>query len=116
VDYVAMDLKAAPGRSPGALGPPRELDGIPESIGILKRSGIPHEFRTTAAAPFVDDDAMEEIAKAAAGGRPLHLQALDMSRGVLNPRFMALHPDQPGPKDLERLRGIAARHLPCFIR
>ncbi len=48
VDYVAMDIKHAPDAYPKATG--CELDFAPfeESIRILRTSGLPYEFRTTA--------------------------------------------------------------------
>jgi pyruvate formate lyase activating enzyme len=116
VDYVAMDLKADPDRYPQALAPGKEGQGIRESIMVLKRSGVPHEFRTTVASPFVDDSSLDALSRAASGGRPLFLQRLDLSRGVLDPAFMGAHPAQPGPGDLARLQAIARRHLPCHIR
>jgi pyruvate formate lyase activating enzyme len=116
VDYVALDLKSDPSNYPPDLAPPTETQGIQESIRVLKRLRRPHEYRTTAASPFVDDEAVLALARAAAGEHPLYFQAVDQSRGVFNPAFMADYPFQPGPEDLIRFRDLARRYLPCYIR
>jgi pyruvate formate lyase activating enzyme len=115
VDYVALDIKADPRAYPPELGPPEETERVMETINLLKRLGRPHEFRTTAAAPFVNDDSVEAIARAATGDAPLYLQKFK-PQTVFTPGFMANHPDQPGPEDLYRFRDIARHHLPAFIR
>ncbi|MDR2198951.1 MAG: anaerobic ribonucleoside-triphosphate reductase activating protein [Deltaproteobacteria bacterium] len=116
VDYVAMDLKSDPQNYPEALAPASESGGVEESIAVLKKSGLPHEFRTTAALPFVDDSAILAISKAARGKAPLYLQKLNLKKPVFNPAFMARHPVQPNDADLQRFRDLAARFLPCHIR
>ena len=48
IDYVAMDIKASRDNYARAAGLPHmDISRIEESIGILKSSGIPYEFRTT---------------------------------------------------------------------
>jgi pyruvate formate lyase activating enzyme len=115
VDYVALDLKADPENYPKELGPPEETAKVLETLSALKRLGKPHEFRTTAASPFINDDSVRALAKAAAGEAPLFLQKLSL-KNVLNPSFMEKHPSQPGDEDLLRFRDIARRFLPCHIR
>lgn len=48
VDYIAMDIKAAP-ENYGKLVGIRDFDASPilESVELIKHSGIEHEFRTT---------------------------------------------------------------------
>ncbi len=48
VDYVAMDIKHAPEHYEQAIGVKIDASVFEESIRILKESGLPHEFRTTA--------------------------------------------------------------------
>ncbi|MDR2340578.1 MAG: anaerobic ribonucleoside-triphosphate reductase activating protein [Deltaproteobacteria bacterium] len=116
LDYVAMDLKADPENYPPGLASPKESQGIPLSLSILKESPVPHEFRTTVALPFADDAAIEAIARAASGDATLFLQRMDPSRGVLSPSFLETHPRQPGARDLTRLRDLASKYLPCQVR
>lgn len=48
VDYVAMDVKSAPETYPIAIGSDWETDDFLQSIDFLRKSGVDHEFRTTA--------------------------------------------------------------------
>lgn len=114
VTYLALDLKADPAAYPRELAPRDPGQAILETIKILRRSSLPHEFRTTAAAPFVNRESIAAIARAAAGSAPLFIQAFRPDH-VLNPEFMAAHP-QPDRAELEEFRLIASRHLPTTLR
>ena len=48
VDYVAMDIKSAPDTYPLLTGSGLDVALFQESVELLKTSGVPHEFRTTA--------------------------------------------------------------------
>lgn len=47
-DYVAMDIKNSPEHYSLATGTQIDFDVFAESIELIRESGIPHEFRTTA--------------------------------------------------------------------
>jgi pyruvate formate lyase activating enzyme len=115
LDYVALDLKADPGGYPEVMADPRLSANVPLSLKILQDGLVPAEFRTTCAAPFIDERSIKCIAEAAAGDKTLYLQQY-RPESVLNPGFMGLHPDQPEEGDLEKFRRIAESHLPCRIR
>jgi len=67
VDYVAMDIKNAPGRYGMTAGIPEiSLERLEESIRYLLTGELEYEFRTTVVSEFHDVSAMEEI------GRWLH--------------------------------------------
>jgi pyruvate formate lyase activating enzyme len=46
-DHIAMDIKHAPGKYPLAMGVEIDMEKIKESVEIIKKSGLPYEFRTT---------------------------------------------------------------------
>ena len=48
VDYVAMDVKSSPAGYPAAVGGEADPAVYDRSIRLLRESGLPHEFRTTA--------------------------------------------------------------------
>ena len=48
VDYVAMDIKSSPAGYGLAVGGEVDVSLYEESVRLLRSSGIPHEFRTTA--------------------------------------------------------------------
>ena len=114
ISYVALDIKTDPRAYPPELAPADPGPAIVDSIKLLKRSGLAHEFRTTAAAPFVNAESIQAISKAAAGEAPLFLQKYRPG-AVLNPNYLAAHA-QPTTADLEAFRALAAQYLPCFIR
>lgn len=114
INYLALDIKADPWAYPPELAPAGMGEAVVETIGLLKRSGFPHEFRTTAAAPFINADSIVSIAKTASGGGPLFIQACRPDN-VLSPDFMTAHA-QPGPEQLKELRALAGQYLPTFLR
>ncbi len=61
LDMIAMDIKNAPDLYAKTCGLPKEtfdLTKIEESIRLLIRSGLPHEFRTTVTKELHDRDTM----------------------------------------------------------
>ena len=48
IDYVAMDVKSSPAGYTAATGTEVDVAVYDRSVQILRNSGVPHEFRTTA--------------------------------------------------------------------
>jgi pyruvate formate lyase activating enzyme len=113
INYVALDLKADPRAYPAEIAPADPGGAVLETVGLLKRSGLPHEFRTTVVRPFVTEETIIAIARAAAGTAPLYLQKYRPGP-ALNPARLAAA--QPGPADLERLRDLASVFTTCLLR
>ncbi|MBQ8431738.1 MAG: anaerobic ribonucleoside-triphosphate reductase activating protein [Clostridia bacterium] len=63
VDYVAMDVKSSPEGYSAAVGRPTDFAPFRESIRLLKESGIPHEFRTTAVKGIHTPEDFEKISR-----------------------------------------------------
>ena len=114
INYLALDLKADPGLYPREIAPEDPGEAILESIALLKRTGLPHEFRVTAAAPFINRQSLESIAQAAAGHAPLFLQPCRLTTN-LDPDFMRQNPP-PGPDELRKMAALAAPYLPVRLR
>ncbi len=120
VDYVAMDIKADPYAYPLDLAPGFEgkeenlTEALIKSIRLLAGCGLPCEFRTTCAAPFVTMHSMERIARALselAPEVPLWLQKVNWRHGA--------QPDYPGAgqEPLESLQLLALKYIKyCEIR
>jgi len=85
IDYVAMDIKADPGRYPKELCASSFSAGIEESIGLIRASKLDHEFRVTCVAPFVDVD-MAAALGSSCGDSPVLFQRAKLDK-VLNPGF-----------------------------
>lgn len=82
VDMVAMDLKHAPDRYPDATGCDLPFAPFAESMVLLRRSGIPFEFRTTVVKGIHTKEDILAIA-ALVGDAPYYLQKFVDSGNLL---------------------------------
>ncbi len=110
VDYVAMDIKHAPGRYGEAIGVDggKVLPQVEESIARLRGSGIPYEFRTTLVKGIHDEAGVEEMARWIAGPEPYYLQTYEDPGTVLRPE--GLEPFTY--EEMHRMAEIARRYCP----
>ena len=82
VDMVAMDVKHAPDRYPLATGSELPFEPFSESMDILRRSGLPFEFRTTVVRGIHTKEDILAIA-ALVGDAPYYLQKFVDSGNLL---------------------------------
>ena len=61
LDYVAMDIKAPPGKYARMTGMDAPIADITESIGLLAESDTPCEFRTTYVPALLTADDLQQI-------------------------------------------------------
>jgi pyruvate formate lyase activating enzyme len=61
LDFVAMDIKAPLLKYDMLAGRAVNTGLIRESAGLIRNSGLPYQFRTTMAAPFLCEDDIEII-------------------------------------------------------
>lgn len=74
VDFVAMDIKApirAYDRLTGVRAP---VDAVKESVNIIARSGLPHEFRTTMVMALLSSEDVTAIREMVPAGSSHRLQ------------------------------------------
>lgn len=75
LDYIAMDVKASWNNYAAAAGvKDLELESLRESVELLKRSGIPCEFRTTVVKGIHTLEEFEEIGRMLEGCQAYYLQ------------------------------------------
>ncbi|MEK9139192.1 MAG: anaerobic ribonucleoside-triphosphate reductase activating protein [Bacteroidota bacterium] len=74
VDFIAMDVKSPIEEYFDAVGVDIPADVLRESIGLIAKSCISHEFRTTLVPGLVSDDAIRRIRGVLPGGSPHRLQ------------------------------------------
>lgn len=104
VDYVALDVKAPPGKYPLLAGrADLDLRRVERSIALLRGSGIPCEFRTTVVPEMLAEEDVEEIARWIAGAERYVLQQF-RPLGTLDPSL-----ETTAPYPVERLREMAER-------
>jgi len=87
VDYVAMDIKAAPCDYEAICWVPGYEDAISESKKILEKSGVAHEFRTVMIPRFHDDKRKKKLYSFI--GTKSHHRLLEFTskNGCLNPQW-----------------------------
>ena len=108
VDYVAMDVKSAPETYPIAIGSDWEVEDFLQSIRLLRHSGIPHEFRTTAVKGIHTLSDFTAIATLLAGEEHYFIQNFADSGNLLGKGF--------APFTLSELQAFLAevqKKIPC---
>ncbi len=95
LDYVAMDIKASRERYGAACGlPGMDLMPIEESISLLKESGIPYEYRTTAVRGIHTPAEFSVIGQWLQGCSAYFLQNFRDSGEILQPGFAGFERSQ----------------------
>jgi pyruvate formate lyase activating enzyme len=74
IDYIAMDIKAAPSDYERATGTKFDFDKIRQSVKLIIDSSLPYEFRTTCVPGFIDEMAMAKMGELIAGADKWYLQ------------------------------------------
>ena len=86
LDFVAMDIKAAPRHYPQVCGTPGpDMNAVMESVAWLKSGTLPFEFRTTAVKGLHTREDFEQIGPWIEGCPHYYLQNYVASELVLHP-------------------------------
>lgn len=93
VDYVAMDIKSSPENYSLATGNDMDFDVFGESIKVIKDSGIPHEFRTTAVKGIHNTEDFEKIGRLI-GDEAYYIQCFIDSGNLIGEGCSAFTPDE----------------------
>ena len=116
VDYVAMDIKTDPHGYAPDIHPEDQSKNLISCIDSILSSGLPHEFRTTCLAPFVDADMVARIATYIEGADLYALQPFK-NGAVLDPDFIEKNSTACSEKDLMEFQAIAAPFVKrCIVR
>ena len=109
IDYVAMDIKASRENYASAAGLKQiDLSRVEESIGILKSSGIPYEFRTTVVKGIHTVEEFESLGRWIAGCPVYYLQSYEDNENCLYRMVQAEENAVPfGAFSREELEGMA---------
>jgi len=120
IDYVAMDVKAAPSEYARVCGLSAEGSDFfapyAESVAFLKQSGIDHEFRTTLVKGLHTRKSMQELAAFLSGAAAWYLQSYEESSDVIS-----LLEHGPGTfsgfssPELNEFLSIAQEHVPAAV-
>jgi pyruvate formate lyase activating enzyme len=113
VDFVAMDVKAAPERYSAVTGLGGAWDLARVSIELIRQSGIAHEFRTTCYPLAVKPADLDEIAAHLTGANRFVIQQFRPAR-TLDPASVSVAPY--GPEVLRTAAERCKRFLPTVVR
>jgi pyruvate formate lyase activating enzyme len=113
VSFVALDVKTVPARYPEVTGRSGSASLVAESVEAIIRSGVAHEFRTTAYPGAVDAEDLARIARSLRGGRLYALQQFTPGD------TLDAAASDVAPYDTQTLREAAracSAHLPTIVR
>ena len=94
VDYVAMDIKAAPEHYALAAGTDVDLARVRESVDLIRSSGVEHEFRTTVVRGIHTQADFEAIGQWLEGAERYFLQPFRDSGDILSPGCVGFSHDE----------------------
>jgi len=116
VDYVAMDVKTAPGSYSPELWANGAAAAILESIRVLMNSAPAYEFRTTCVHPLVDSAVVQTIARRIEGA-PLYVLQRFQAADILRPEFFEGIDPRLSLSQMRSLAAVAADYVDrCIIR
>ncbi len=113
VDYVAMDIKNAPGSYDKTVGIEGfDLAPVQKSAELLMNGGVDYEFRTTVVRELHSAADFEAIGQWLRGARRLYLQSFKDSGDLIGSGLSACT-----PQELESFRAILLPYIPnTFLR
>lgn len=90
LDYVAMDIKNAPGKYGITIGiPDYNMEEIFRSVDFLMSGTVPYEFRTTVVREFHKREDFSDIGRWIKGAQRYYLQSFRVSGDLIRPGLRA---------------------------
>jgi len=108
VDYVAMDVKSSPAGYAAAVGADVDAAVYDRSIRILRESGVPHEFRTTAVGGIHTPEDFTAIGQWLAGAPAYYIQRFVDSGRLLGEGFAPF-----SIEEMEHLLSLVREYIPA---
>lgn len=112
LDFVAMDIKAPLEKYKSIVRAPVDTQSIKESVRLVLKSKIPHEFRTTVVKSQLGAKDILEIAKLISGAKHYALQKFVPTK-TLDKKFLK---EKTCPDDeLEKIKKRLEKDIPSVI-
>lgn len=109
LDYIAMDIKNAPGKYGITIGiDGYDMSNIFKSVDYLMSGPVPFEFRTTVVREFHKREDFEEIGRWLKGAPAYYLQGFVDSGDVIRPGLRAYTKEI-----MEQALGIVKKYIPA---
>ena len=108
INYIAMDIKTSIERYPVVCGfPDMDVSRILKSVGIIRNSGIEHEFRTTVVHELHSNEDFEKIGQWLKGTKKYFLQLFTDSGAIIQPGLSA-----PSEDDMHLYLKTVKKYIP----
>ena len=109
VDYIAMDIKAPLKNYSEVAHAFVDTKNIEDTIGIIKKSGIPYEFRTTIVPCLTGKIHITKIGKLLKGSKLMFLQQFRPGDSLIDPSLNGKKPHSI--EELEEFREILKSYI-----
>jgi pyruvate formate lyase activating enzyme len=109
LDFIAMDIKAPLEKYKDIVKTPVKADAIKESINLILKAKIPHEFRTTIVESQLGENDILQIAKLIAGTDHYVLQNF-VSTKTLDKKFLKEKPFSD--EKLQKIKSHLEKQIP----
>ncbi len=113
VDYIAMDIKAAPKKYNKAIGLDIDFEKFSRSMEIIRNSGILYEFRTTAVKGLHETEDFSDIAKILRADEKYFIQKFTDSGNLINASGLSAFSEEEIEQIIENIKkyipGVLAR-------
>src|SRR4030042_1481681 len=112
LDFIAMDIKAPLEKYKSIVRAPVDTQSIKESVKLILKSKIPHEFRTTVVKSQLTAKDILEIAKLISGAKRYALQKFVPTK-TLDKKLLKekTYPDD----ELEKIKKRLEKEIPSVI-
>ena len=108
IDYVAMDIKAPPGKLSSIVKSNNNIDKVQKSINILLQNRVEYEFRTTVTPDLTETDIVK-MAQSISGAEKYILQVYN------KPAFLENAPEPHKIETIQHFVEIAKQYVPATI-
>ncbi len=88
LDFIAMDVKAPLKKYSAVSGVSIDQDRIKQSVELIIKSGVDHQFRTTVVKSLLSEEDIEEISALIKGSRSYRLQPFIYQQEILDQSLM----------------------------
>jgi pyruvate formate lyase activating enzyme len=114
LDYPAMDLKAPLEKYEQVVRTKVDQEAVRKSIGLIIKSGLDHEFRSTILPALHTKQDILSMAKTLQEGKIYYLQAFRPGQALLNPRFQKERAFTP--QEMEAFRQACSTFIKTELR
>jgi pyruvate formate lyase activating enzyme len=108
LDYLTMEIVAPISKYREVTRQRIDQNIIKSSIQMIRKSKVPHDFRTTVVPGYHSPESMEELVQSIAGSRKFIVKQFDPSK-TLDPEYQKIQPYSD--IELRQIRNVVAPYF-----